>query len=182
MNNTIYLQQLEAPADETSQITAVKHLQTAVGDDRVFGALCTAALQSPHAKVREHIIAALQPRAAEANRWFVMEARETRDPAQRRLALVSLSLMGCRSAMAREAAIKGLNDPDQRIQYAAALNIGFFDDPQFLIEAARFLERNRFVLACTGGHRMLFNASRQGDGLHHSSQLGRVEPQGASLI
>lgn len=161
MNRRFYIDQLRSDADEASQINAVAQLRSAIEDDQVFTALCDAAVETPHARVREQIIAALQLRLAEAGDRFARAAGAKNSSMRRRRALVSLSLLGCRSARTRAAAMQGLDDSDHHVQYAAALSIGLFDDARFMAAAARFLERNRFVLACAGGHRMLFKAARR---------------------
>lgn len=158
MNIQTLLDQLKDSSNEATQINAVQELKSVLEKDCVLETLCRTAVGPVGAKVREAILAALQPTAEKANGWFVAAARDARHAARRRLALLNLSLMECRSAESREVILQGLKDPDEAIQHAAALCAGFFDDTQFLTEVERFLERNRFVLACAGVQRMIFRA------------------------
>lgn len=74
MNLQTLLGQLEDASDEALQINAVEQLKSILEDDRVLEALCQTAVKTVGAKVREAIIAALQPNAEKANRWFVAAA------------------------------------------------------------------------------------------------------------
>jgi len=165
--NTL-LAELNDQEDEAGQLAAVEALGTMAADDQVVEALCTAAVSSAAAKVRERILDALHERPQAAARLFVRAARKENEPGRRRLALVNLSLMGCDTPDAREVALQGLQDPYPDIQYAAALSAGYFDDPPFLGALARYLEANRYAVACAGIQRQIFRqgAARQTAGKH----------------
>jgi len=150
------VEQLKDSTNEAVQIDAVNRLRDHLDVDYIFKVLCITSVTMISAKVREAILAALCTNADQANDWFVRAARNTNNPTSRRLALLNLSLLESRSAEARAVVLQGLKDPDPNIQHAAALCAGLFDDVAFLKEVGRFLERNRFAIACTGFQRAMF--------------------------
>ncbi len=175
MNTHHLANQLGNLSDESLQIHAVEKVKTDIHDDRVLDMLCTMAVSPVHARVRETILKVLQPVADKANQWFVRAAIQSSNKNRRQLALLNLSLLECRLPEARAVVLQGLTDPDRNIQHAAALSAGYFEDPEFLDEVVRFLERNRFIIACTGLQRTIFHASRPKSGLPGHAE-GAFEP------
>lgn len=147
--------------EEAKQLHMVHKLQSHVNDRNVLEGLCALAVSPVRAKVREAILMILQPVADSANQWFVRTAGLSDSTLRRRLALVNLSLMECTAPEARQVVLKGLADPDQGIQHAAALSAGLFNDREFLAAVDLFLERNRFILSIADDHHIALQASHR---------------------
>jgi hypothetical protein len=141
------LARLHRGSDETAQLAAIKQLSPHAQESLVFDALCAVALKTANATIRHNIIRLLKPQTEKACHRFTQAAENTPSPQERRWALVNLSLLNCRSIEAQTAIRNGLNHPDFESQQAAVMSTGLFEDPDFLMEVERFMERNRFFFS-----------------------------------
>ena len=137
-------EQLHDDKDEASQLNAVSQLTPHAGNFLVFEKLCGVALKTLNSSVRNRIIGALIPQTDRACRRFCQAASSATCADTHRWALVNLSLLNCRTPESENAIHKGLNHPNFEINKAAALSIGLFNTPDFLLDVERFMERNRF--------------------------------------
>lgn len=136
--------------DEYAQLQAIDRLSSHVDDNRVFDDLCAVALCTLNPKVRNKIIKILEAQADKACHRFAQVAADTTCENTYLWALVNLSLLNCRTTESKSVICNGLNHPKFKIQKAAALSIGLFDDAAFLLEVERFMERNRLLFAKDG--------------------------------
>ena len=112
-------------------------------DGKVLDLLCKNAVETRHYDIREALINLLKNNSEEANLRFVDYALHSSDSGHRRWALVNLGLMECRTA--KEAVLKGLQDPDVEVRMAAALNAGLYSDKDVLKALEHFFETSRFA-------------------------------------
>ena len=142
------IRDLHEGLSEEAKIRAVDQLKPHLDNCLVLTALCCASLKTDSARLREHLIAALRSAATIANLCFKHAAERSNCARTRRWAFLNLSMMGCRTA--KQAVIAGLNDPKREVWEAAALNIGLYQDHDYLLEVERFFERHRFHFAKIG--------------------------------
>jgi len=133
---------------EEHQIKAVDLLQPHLNDELVLSALCCACLKTISPRLREHIIASLMPMAEAANLLFKRAAMLSPNALTRQWAFLNLSLMECRTAM--NIVMDGLNDRNRQVQKSAALNIGLYQDQQFIASVERYFEINSFGMIAEG--------------------------------
>ncbi len=130
------------PLDEDSQVDAVRQLNKYTKDRGVLNLLCTAAVEEISGKLRDALIQSLKLNEEEANRWFKKCAINSPYPAERRRALIALSLMDCQTA--KEAVIQGLQDPHRSVRVVAALNAGLYYDKDVLKALENYFEKKPF--------------------------------------
>ncbi|MGD8290145.1 MAG: HEAT repeat domain-containing protein [Desulfobacterales bacterium] len=128
------------PSSEDSQIDAARRLDKYICDKGVLHILCTIAVEAVSDKLREAVIKTLKLRAEEANRWFKNCAVHSPIPAERRRALIALSLMECQTA--QDAIIGGLQDSHRSVRVGAALNAGLYYDKEVLKALENYFEKN----------------------------------------
>lgn len=120
----------------------VRKLGAHIDEIDVIRTLCMVSVRTDSHKLRSSIIAMLKNRSGMANQYFSYIAIYAKRSEIRKWALVNLSLMECRDAQI--AVTQGLQDRSRDVQQAAALNIGLYQDSDFVREVERFFERNRF--------------------------------------
>jgi hypothetical protein len=103
------------------------------------------ALKPLNHKVRDRVLQILKSHAEEACQRFSQLASNTVCEEKHRWALVNLALLSCDTYAVRKVILEGLYHPSKKIQEAAALSIGLFDDPDYLKAVTDFMERDRFL-------------------------------------
>ena len=126
-------------SDENSQIDAAHQLRNYVHNPGVLNLLCTTAVDAISEKLRDALIKTLKLSPEKANRWFKSCAINSPNPAQRRRALIALSLMDCQTA--KEAVIQGLQDPNRSVRIGAALNAGLYYDKEVMKALENYFEK-----------------------------------------
>ena len=139
MDKKKLLNLLITTADEAAQIDAARRLKKYTRDQGVLNLLCTTAVEAISDKLRDALIKTLKFNPEEANRWFKKCAMNSPGPAQRRRALIALSLMECQTA--KEAVIQGLHDPNRSVRVGAALNAGLYYDKDVLKALENYFEK-----------------------------------------
>jgi len=127
-------------SDEDSQIYAARRLHKYCHDRGVLNLLCTATVDAINEKLRDALIKTLKLSPEKANGWFKNCAMNSLNPAQRRRALIVLSLMECQTA--KEAVIQGLQDSNRSVRIGAALNAGLYYDKDVIKALENYFERN----------------------------------------
>jgi hypothetical protein len=142
------LEQCLKKASTREELMAATHrIRQIASDSSVLSSLCKAAIETKHHDVREALIEILKNNAEEACKGFSDYAIQSPNANRRRWALVSLSLMECRTA--KEAVLHGLQDSERKVRVAAAMNAGLYDDKEVLAALEHFFTTNRF--ACVLG-------------------------------
>jgi len=129
-------------SDEDSQIDATRRLTTYIRDRGVLYFLCTTAVEVISKKLRDALIKTLKLSSEEVNRWFENCAINSPNPAQRRRALIVLSLMECKTA--KKAVIQGLQDSNRSVRIGAALNAGLYFDKEVINALENYFEKIPF--------------------------------------
>lgn len=129
--------------DYGNKIKQIEALQNATHfelTDEMVAAVCKVAIETFETKVRQAAIDLLRLKAEEeAANIFSMFAQKGNDR-QRRWAFMNLALIQCRSKM--EIVLKGLVDPVNSVQRAAAMNVGLYQDQDFLKAIESYFEHN----------------------------------------
>lgn len=131
---------LKHESDETKRLSIVRKLRGYLDEIDVIRALCQICVQTDSHKLRTSIIELLKAREAIANQYFAYIAIYAKRDDVRKWALVNLSLMECRHA--KLAVTRGLRDASSSVQKAAAMNIGLYNDPDFVKEVENYFQRN----------------------------------------
>ena len=139
MDKKKLLKILITAADEDAQIDAARLLKKYTRDHDVLNLLCATVVEAISDKLRDALIKTLKLNPEETNRWFKNCAMNSPGPAQRRRALIALSLMECKTA--NEAVIQGLNDPNRSVRVGAALNAGLYYDKDVIKALENYFEK-----------------------------------------
>ena len=119
-------------------ISVDSHLAQPVSKSHVLDHLCKVAVETDFFDVREALIETLKDNADEANKRFTDYAMQSSDPSRRRWALINLSLMECQTA--KDAVLKGLQDPFSEVRNAAVFHAALYDDEDVLAALEHFFE------------------------------------------
>jgi hypothetical protein len=126
--------------NKDSQIKALKETSRKVLTDEIIEVLCKLAIDTDEFDVRLAALDFLRNQYGEKAANIFSRYSIGGTDRERRWAFMNLSLIGCRSKV--DVIIKGLNDPAESVQRAAAMNVGLYQDSRFLKEIEYYFERN----------------------------------------